>query len=343
MWPSGVWRSPSSWVRFAYDMWHWEFHDVRLILEQQGDLHYFSVTSHFQRWATRSLMVFIGSSAVILLSLAGFSAQLNLEKRRLEASHQEIFQALLGSSGPGDSPAVSLDASDMLLLAQSIRERDIEIRRFVDGAATEVAQQNVVLKDKLNTSGLTEKAIKVIQAGNPIGGFLPGSDEDMTPLLRKEVAEQSAANRELRDVLSALPTKMPVVDHVVTSGFGIRSHPISGRPKFHAGIDLVSQGNDNVYPARAGKVILARAYNDYGLTVIVNHGRGIETLYAHLASISVKEGQDVDFSSVLGQIGNTGASAGKHLHFEVSVGSYPVDPLKVIGTAQYVHQAKNTP
>jgi len=62
-----------------------------------------------------------------------------------------------------------------------------------------------------------------------------------------------------------------------------------------------------------------------------------------LASINVKEGQDVDLSTVLGQIGNTGASTGKHLHFEVSVGSYPVDPIKVIDTAQYVQQAKIQP
>ena len=67
----------------------------------------------------------------------------------------------------------------------------------------------------------------------------------------------------------------------------------------------------------------------------------METLYAHLASIKVREGQEVDLDTVLGLVGNTGTSTGKHLHFEVSVGGYPVDPLKVINTAQYVQQAKN--
>lgn len=86
--------------------------------------------------------------------------------------------------------------------------------------------------------------------------------------------------------------------------------------------------------------MLARPYNEYGNTVIISHGRGVETLYAHLAAIKVREGQDVDLDTLIGLVGNTGSSTGKHLHFEVSVGGYPVDPLKVINTAQYVQQAK---
>lgn len=339
----GAWRSPSAIALSLYGLWHREFHDVRLILEQQGELHYFSISHGFQRWFTRGAMVAGAGAGSALLLLAAFSTHLHLEKRRLEVSHQEIFLALLGSSETGNETGPALDKGDMLMLARSIRDRDLEIRRYVEGATTELAQQNVTLNDKLSTSGLTEKAIKVIHGSNPVGGFTRGRDEEIAPLLSEEFAAHSAANRELRDVLSALPTNMPVPDHVITSRFGIRSHPISGRPKFHAGVDLISNGNDDVFPARAGKVILARPYNDYGHTVILKHGRGVETLYAHLASINVKEGQDVDLTTVLGQIGNTGASTGKHLHFEVSVGSYPVDPIKVIDTAQYVQQAKNQP
>jgi len=338
-----AWRSPSALVRSLHALWHREFHDLRLILEQQNELQYFSVTGRFQRWATRGLIVACGSALLALLTLTGFSVQLHLQKSRLEDSHREIFQALLGSTETGGTDNPVLHESEMLILAQSIRDRDLEIRRYVEGATTDLVQENDELHKKLSTSGLTEKAIKVIHGNNPMGGFTRGRDEEIAPLLRKEFAEQSAANRELKDVLSALPASMPVPNHVITSHFGIRNHPLSGRPKFHAGIDLISKGDDNVFPARAGKVILARTHHDYGLTVIVNHGRGVETLYAHLASINVKEGQDVDLTSVLGQIGNTGASTGKHLHFEVSVGSYPVDPLKVIDTAQYVQQAKVQP
>lgn len=324
-------------------MWNHDFQEVRLILEQRGQLQYFSITRGFQRWVTRTLIVASGSAGFALLALAALSLHLHLEKGQLEDSHREIFHALLGSIESGDRADPALDEGDMLLLAQSIRDRDLEIRRYVEGATTGLTQQNRELRHKLNTSGLTEKAITVIHGSSPMGGFTRGRDEEIAPLLRKEFAELSAQNRELRDVLTALPSHMPVPDHVVTSAFGIRTHPIAGGARFHAGVDLISNGNDNVYPARAGKVILARAYNGYGLTVVINHGRGVETLYAHLASIGVKEGQDVDPSTVLGLIGNTGASTGKHLHFEVTVGSYPVDPIKVIDTAKYVQQAKIQP
>lgn len=133
---------------------------------------------------------------------------------------------------------------------------------------------------------------------------------------------------------------MPVVNYGITSRYGIRTHPITQRPSFHAGIDLVTRGDDRVYPAKEGRVILARNYNNYGNTVVVRHERGIETLYAHLASIAVQEGQEVDQQTLLGMVGNTGASTGKHLHFEVSVGGYPVDPLKVMQAAEYVQQAQ---
>lgn len=335
-----VWQSLGIAGHILGGAWNREYHDMRLILEQRGGLQYFSITRGCQRWVARGLIVAGGSTIASLLTLLAFSAHLLMQKSQLEDSHRQIFLALLGSTESQGGAEPALDENEMLSLAQSIRDRDLEIRRYVEGATTDLAEQNDELHKRLNMSGLTEKAIKVIQGGNPVGGFSRGRDEEIAPLLRKEFAEQSASNRDLRDILGSLPSNMPVRDHVITSNFGIRNHPISGRPKFHAGLDLVSKGGDDVRPARVGKVILARWYNDYGLTVILNHGRGVETLYAHLASINVSEGQDVDLTSVLGQMGNTGSSTGKHLHFEVSVGSYPVDPIKVIDTAQYVQQTK---
>lgn len=336
--PWSLW--PAEAVRSLVALWHREFHDVRIIVEQQGELHYFSITRGFQRAVVRSLMVVSSVAVATLISLTALAIHLHLQKSRLEQSHQDIFLALLGSA----DGAGSLDREDvqaeMLSLAQTIRERDMEIRRYVDTATADIQAQNSSLQARLESSGLTEKAIKVIHGSSPMGGFAPSRDQDIAPLLKKEFAEHSAANRELRDVLSALPTQLPLRDHTLTSSFGIRKHPIHGVPRLHAGIDLISDASDNVYPAKAGKVMLARPYNEYGNTVIISHGRGVETLYAHLATIKVREGQDVDLDTVIGLVGNTGSSTGKHLHFEVSVGGYPVDPLKVINTAQYVQQAK---
>lgn len=322
-------------------LWNHQFHDARIILEQQGELRYFSITHQFQRLVVRTLIVSAGAMTLAILALMLVAAGLQLEKRRLERSHQEIFLALLGASREdADAYGKTLSDDQMLMLAQSIRDRDLEMRRFVHSATTALTTENQDLQNRLDASGLTAKAIKIIQSSNPVGGFHPEPPRDIDPLLKKDYAEKSAVNRELKEILSALPAQLPVKDSRTTSTFGIRKHPIHGTPKFHAGVDLVSNSNDSVFPAKPGKVVMAGAYNSYGNTVVVRHERGVETLYAHLESISVREGQDVDLNTVLGQIGNTGASTGKHLHFEVSVGGYPVDPLKVITTAQYVQQTQ---
>ncbi len=328
--------------RSVASLWRREYHDSRVILEQQGDLRYFSVSAQLQRNLVRGLIVVGVSGSLAIAVLAGASALLWIGNARLERSHNEIYDALLGSTADySPDSGASVGREEMLALAQTIRERDLEIRRFVSSSATTLSSDNLSLKARLDATGLSEKAIKVIHGTASIGGFRTDQADSPNPLLRGPLAEEIAKNHSLMEVLNALPAMMPLADFSTTSSFGIRTHPITGRPKFHTGIDLVPTRGDEVRPAKIGKVVLARTYQDYGNTVIVRHERGIETLYGHLADLRVQEGQEVDLRSVLGMVGNTGSSTGKHLHFEVSVGGYPVDPQKVIDTAHYVQKIKN--
>lgn len=323
-------------------LWRRDYHDSRIILEQEGDLKYFSISGNLQRNVVRGLIVMGSASAGTITLLAIVSTLLFAGNAKLERSHNEIYAALLGSTSDFSSSGVEIiDKDEMLALAQTIRERDIEIRRFVKSSATTLSTDNISLKARLDATGLSEKAIKVIHGNAAIGGFRSDQIEPANPLLRGKLSEEIAKNHALMNVLNALPAKMPLGDFSTSSSFGIRTHPITGRPKFHTGIDLIAGSSDEVRPAKVGKVVLARSYQDYGNTVIIRHERGIETLYAHLADLKVQEGQDVDMTTVIGLVGNTGSSTGKHLHFEVSVGGYPVDPQKVIETAFYVQKNKN--
>jgi murein DD-endopeptidase MepM/ murein hydrolase activator NlpD len=335
-------RTPTfdRWLSALQGLWNREFHDLRIIVEQQGDLRYYGVSAKWQRRLVRTGIVCALSAVISLAFLSVLAAKLSQDKRQLEESHRAIFTALIGSTDVAHDQEIDLSQNDMLHLAESIRDRDIAIRRYIDNAATEVGMENASLRSRLNATGLTERAIKVIQSSSAVGGSSREPASTLQPLLESSFGEQISDNRELREILGALPTQLPIQDYVLTSPFGIRKHPIHGTPRLHAGIDLISRSNDNVFPAKEGTVVLARNYNDYGKTVIVRHERGIETLYAHLDSISVTAGQEVDLATVLGIVGNTGSSTGKHLHFEVLVGGYPVDPLKVINTAQNVQQAK---
>lgn len=322
-------------------LWNFPTKEARVILEQDGDLTYFTVPARLQKYLLRGGILTGSTVCICLTMLLTWSVTLQVRKDQLEQSHAEIYAALIGSStGSKKEGSPDLDRSQMLVLAKAIRDRDMEIRRYVNSATTALGSENSSLSSRIGASGLTEMAVRTIQASLPKGGFLSGPLDIQDPLLKGRFAEESALNQSLKEVLLALPSHMPVSEGRITSEFGIRTHPITGVPAFHAGVDLVPRSNDNVYSAKEGIVILARHYNSYGNTVIVKHASGIETLYAHLASVAVQVGQEVNNLTLLGTVGNTGQSTGKHLHFEVTVGGYPVDPMKVIQTAEYVQQAQ---
>ena len=204
-----------------------------------------------------------------------------------------------------------------------------------------VSKENETIKTQLQTAGLTEKIVRIIQDNSAKGGFTVNDDLKSNPLLRGKVAEDLETNRSLRDVLYALPSTMPIKTPEITSGFGIRKHPISGRAHFHSGIDLITEALDErVFAVKSGVVVSAQEHPNYGNMVMVRHSNGIESVYGHLSKLLVKQGETVGVDTVLGYIGNSGVSTGKHLHLEILIGGYPVNPENVIRTAQYVQQIK---
>ena len=320
--------------------WTREYQDARIILEQNGDLHYLNLSARVQRFMVRGGIVLSSGLVVMLILLAFTSLSLMVSRAKLERSHEAVYRALLSSAADGNGTEnFELSDEQMVALAQTIRDRDMSIRRFVDTSMVAVSQENVTMKSQLESSGLTEKIVKIIQQNSANGGFVSEDAVRDNPLLRGKVADELATNRSLREVLYALPTMMPVDNFSVTSDFGIRRHPVSGQTHFHTGLDLLSEtGDDKVHPVKPGVVVLAQRHPQYGNMVMVRHTNGVESLYGHLANISVSVGDKVTANSVLGNIGNTGVSTGKHLHLEILIGGYPVNPLKVIRTAQYVQQ-----
>jgi murein DD-endopeptidase MepM/ murein hydrolase activator NlpD len=138
-------------------------------------------------------------------------------------------------------------------------------------------------------------------------------------------ANQLAADLESRPKITPI-RKSDIVRF--TSGFGFRTHPIYHVRKFHEGIDITARKGTPVYAASAGKVIIAGNMKDgYGNKVVIDHGNGYRTLYAHLDKILVKWGQEVNLAQQIGKVGNTGGSVSPHLHYEVQKNNYVIDPL----------------
>ena len=119
----------------------------------------------------------------------------------------------------------------------------------------------------------------------------------------------------------------PVASYVyVSSRFGLRVHPITGKTKNHTGIDIASNQGTAVYASDGGTVTLAGWNGGYGNCIMIDHGNGYVTLYGHLSSISVSVGQTVSQGATIGAVGSTGNSTGPHLHFEVLKNGTRIDP-----------------
>lgn len=116
----------------------------------------------------------------------------------------------------------------------------------------------------------------------------------------------------------------------ITSPYGWRIHPILKTKRLHTGIDLGVPYGKNVVAANSGKVIFAKYNGSYGNCIIIDHGGGMSTLYAHLSSYSVKTGDIVATGQKIAQIGTSGLSTGPHLHFEVRINGSHTNPEKYL-------------
>jgi murein DD-endopeptidase MepM/ murein hydrolase activator NlpD len=130
--------------------------------------------------------------------------------------------------------------------------------------------------------------------------------------------------------LKHIPAIMPVYNLDLKrtgAGFGIRNHPLLGIRRMHEGLDFYGTKGTEVNSTAAGKV-KSRSYSTtFGNVVILDHGYGVETYYAHLSGFNVKKGQKVKRGDVIGYVGNTGLSSGPHLHYEIHLFGKEVDPV----------------
>ena len=117
----------------------------------------------------------------------------------------------------------------------------------------------------------------------------------------------------------------------VSSKFGWRSDPFTGASKFHRGVDLRATYGTEVPAAAGGTVVFAGERGTYGNLVVMRHANGVETRYAHLSALEVKEGETVEAGAAIGRVGSTGRSVAPHLHFEVLVNGERVDPAEWAG------------
>lgn len=147
---------------------------------------------------------------------------------------------------------------------------------------------------------------------------LTASDDRQILNIRRELLLQSIA-------------ELPPVDGRISSRFGSRIDPISHLPSSHSGEDIAAVEGSKVSVPADGRVLFAGRKGDYGNCVVIDHGAGVTSLYAHLLRFVVKAGDSVKRRQQVGNLGTTGRSTGPHLHFEVHVDGAPINLSAVAG------------
>lgn len=147
--------------------------------------------------------------------------------------------------------------------------------------------------------------------------------------LELRVNQVYEANENTLSFWASSPTLWPVKGWL-TSNFGYRHSPWGGGTRMHKGVDIAAPIGTTIQAPSDGVITYARHKGGYGLAVMIDHGYGIKTLYGHTSQLFVQEGDHVRRGQAIAAVGNSGASTGPHLHYEVHVDGIPTDPMNFI-------------
>ena len=211
------------------------------------------------------------------------------------------------------------------------RAKLVELEKAAAAKQAEIEQKKkereVVLQKAQNDRAIAMQAIEELNA----------SSAQITSLLKARQAERAAARAAAEAAAQQSSSGYSWVQGTgqlgwpvsgeITSPYGYRTHPIWGTTIYHSGIDIGVDEGTPVHAADGGTVAWSGWMGGYGYAVVIDHGNGMSTLYAHNSDLAVSEGQDVGKGQVVAYAGSTGNSTGPHVHFEVRISGDPVDPM----------------
>lgn len=233
-------------------------------------------------------------------------------------------------------------------LISEIASYDMDLLELVENQKNEIEEKNLQIstqKQKLETEKMTQQRTQIALSNTKIlrENYISKLSQEEQALQAKidEYNNQiNSIEAEIRSLAATInfgedyqggQMQWPIYGHyTITSNYGMRTHPITGVYKLHTGVDISATiGTD--FTAIANGVVVKAEYNSaYGNMVIIDHGGGVQTLYAHGSQIIVQVGQEVKAGDVVLKVGSTGYSTGPHAHFEVRVNGTPVNPLDYV-------------
>jgi murein DD-endopeptidase MepM/ murein hydrolase activator NlpD len=286
----------------------------------------------------------------------GMEAQLEVVRSQLDAARDALReQAIAAYTGGGRSGAigdllrlsdvgqvaakqsylraVSTTQSDLILSTERLRDRSADLleelgstRERTQAERARVAAEETRLRSERDAHAAALR--EVVERRDEFEAHARQLEAESSAIAEQLQVRQressSSSSRSSSSSSSSLGGPLATVR--VTSAFGYRVHPIFGSVRLHTGVDLSATAGTPIRAAADGVVVTAGWMSGYGNTVVIDHGGGRATLYAHQSAMSVARGQQVSKGDVIGRVGCTGSCTGPHLHYEVRIDGKPVDP-----------------
>lgn len=249
------------------------------------------------------------------INLRNLQGQLTDAERSLEDQHAQ----LVGLAGRVVEAQADLER---------VRDFDAKLRLMLnmDKGATDLTDVGDASRESFSMAYLPMHRQEL--AVRKMNGFL----KQLSTETRLEEVRQQELLRTMRkdkSLLAALPSIWPI-DGFITSRFGARPSPFTGRGEYHKGLDISARTGTIIRAPGRGTVTFAGTDGAYGISAILDHGYGLTTRYAHMQRLAVKEGQTLVRGDIVGYVGSTGRSSGPHLHYEVRMNGANVDPMRYI-------------
>lgn len=239
-------------------------------------------------------------------------AQQQSQQAQLQAQQAEVDQLIQEIATQGDVYAKQIEKLEATQddVAQQIAEAEATYQKQL--AAEKAAAEKAAAEKAAAEKAAAEQAAKAAQA----------AAQKAAQQQKQQSSGSASGSQSSQTTASASGFLWPIASsHRVTSPFGWRTHPITGRQHLHGGIDIAAPNGTPIMASKAGVVVISQYGSSYGNYVVISHPDGTRTLYAHMSQRNVSAGDTVRQGQTVGLVGSTGSSTGNHLHFETWTGS----------------------
>ncbi len=247
----------------------------------------------------------------ILLSADSFSDFLNRYEivKQVSIYEQNLFEELKEATDAVNAQKAELEQT---------QADEQQIKSEMENNERELEKQ---LAEKQSELGKLEN--QESEANKALADVIEQED-DLMDSIRQKAAELAAQKTY---VGGTFMWPLPAANNVVTCKYGMRTHPVTGRYSMHTGVDLRATSGTKIYAANGGTVVTSGYSSVWGNYVVINHGGGYTTLYAHMTKRLVAKNEKVSRGDVIGYVGSTGYSTAPHLHFEIGKNGSSINPL----------------